>query len=186
MSDWNEFEGNSQGQYNGDVPYAGDQNGAYAGDQNGAYAGEQYDTYAGDQYQGDAFNAGQPNDDPFAGNQFNGGTYFDPNAMPNQNDMPNQNKGNGMAIASLVLGILGIVTCCCSPWLELVLGILAVVFGIKGRQHEEGNSMATAGLVLGIITLVLAVANGAISIIFSFMFGDDLMNEIMNGYYYYY
>ena len=62
---------------------------------------------------------------------------------------------NGLSIASLVLGICSIVL-----WwffgLGIVLGILAVVFGVKARRRTP-NGMATAGLVTGIIGLSLSV-----------------------------
>ena len=45
-----------------------------------------------------------------------------------QNGMtPGGTDKNGMAVASLVLGIIA-VCCCCVPGLSLVLGILAIVF----------------------------------------------------------
>jgi hypothetical protein len=63
---------------------------------------------------------------------------------------------NGMAIASLVLGIL---------WLYWLGSILALVFGYIARQQirergDSGGSLATAGIVLGWIgigTLVIVV-----------------------------
>jgi Domain of unknown function (DUF4190) len=63
---------------------------------------------------------------------------------------------NGMAIASLVLGIL---------WLYWLGSILALVFGYIARQQvrergDSGGSLATAGIVLGWIgvgTLVVVV-----------------------------
>jgi len=72
---------------------------------------------------------------------------------------PHQRSTNGMAIASLVLGIL---------WLYWVGSILALVFGyVAKRQIRErgdaGSGMATAGLVLGWIgvgALVLVVVIG--------------------------
>lgn len=64
---------------------------------------------------------------------------------------------NGMAIASLVLGILGLFL----PG----LGILALIFGgigiSKANQGAGGKGMAVAGLVLGILgTLVLLYVAG--------------------------
>ncbi|MCC8168260.1 MAG: DUF4190 domain-containing protein [Clostridiales bacterium] len=181
MSDWNEFEGNSQGQYNGDAYSQGQQSGnAYSqGQQSG-------DAYSQGQQGGDAYSQGQYNGDAYYGGQFNGGqTYFDPNAMPNQQGMPPQKQGNGMAVASLVLGIIGIVACCCSWIFGAVLGILAIVFGVKGRQQDPGNSMATAGMVLGVISLILAAVNVVVAFVISFVYGiteQDLLNE----FYYYY
>lgn len=74
---------------------------------------------------------------------------------------PAASKSNGLAIASLVLGIL---------WLGWLGSVLAVIFGhvahkqisdAEGRQ--SGKGMATAGLVLGYIgiaTLVILFALG--------------------------
>ena len=68
---------------------------------------------------------------------------------------------NGLAIASMVLGIL---------WIYWIGSILALVFGYVARsqireRHEGGDGMAIAGIVLGwigvgvlLITIVLVVA----------------------------
>lgn len=61
-----------------------------------------------------------------------------------QNGMtPGGTDKNGMAVASLVLGIIA-VCCCCVPGLSLVLGILAIVFSILSRKKSSkewiGNS----------------------------------------------
>ncbi|MGI5457720.1 DUF4190 domain-containing protein [Streptomyces sp. CA-249302] len=66
---------------------------------------------------------------------------------------------NGLAIASLVLGIL-----CCIPALGLLLGLIAL--GQIRRNGERGKGMAVAGSVLsslGLALWVLAVATGGIS-----------------------
>jgi len=60
-------------------------------------------------------------------------------------------RSNGIAVASLVLGILG-----CVPF---VTGVLAVIFGIIGIRNSRqpnvgGKGLAVAGLVLGIISVV--------------------------------
>ena len=68
-----------------------------------------------------------------------------------------ENNNNNRAVASLVLGLVSIVT-----WLFPIAGyittILAIVFATKGR-HSEKKGMATAGLVLGIIFLVETLLN---------------------------
>jgi hypothetical protein len=63
---------------------------------------------------------------------------------------------NGLAIASMVLGIL---------WIYWIGSILAVIFGFVAmsqikQRNQGGKGMATAGLVLGFIglgTLVLVI-----------------------------
>jgi Domain of unknown function (DUF4190) len=74
--------------------------------------------------------------------------------MPPYGGQP-QSKPSGMAIASLVLGIIGV------PMFCFVLpSLLAVVFGGVGiRQCTKnpvysGKGMAIAGLVLGLLTLL--------------------------------
>jgi len=70
-------------------------------------------------------------------------------------------RTNGMAIASMVLGIL---------WLYWIGSILALVFGYVARRQiaesrgtQGGRGMATAGIVLGwigvgIISLIFVIA----------------------------
>ena len=60
---------------------------------------------------------------------------------------------NGLAIASLVLGIV---------WIWGVTSILAIIFAVVAKKQisvrgQKGSGMATAGLVLGIIGAVLLV-----------------------------
>ena len=70
-----------------------------------------------------------------------------------QQGYPQQQKTNGMAVAALVLGILGFF---------LVPAILAIIFGFLGRSQiaqrgEKGDGMAIAGLVLGIVWCAIFV-----------------------------
>ena len=65
----------------------------------------------------------------------------------------------GLAIASLVLGIVGLVLFCIW-YVSIPSAILAVIFGIVARKKAAdgtggGNGMALAGLVCGLISLEL-------------------------------
>ncbi|GAA2441155.1 hypothetical protein GCM10010421_34810 [Streptomyces glaucus] len=69
---------------------------------------------------------------------------------------------NGTGIAAMVLGILSCCLFCMYGVVSVVLGILAVVFGIKGRKKAEqgladNHGQAQAGLIMGVIGLVLGV-----------------------------
>ncbi len=66
---------------------------------------------------------------------------------------------NGMAVASLVLGILGIPSACTFiiPLLGVIFGIVALV-QIKGTTGGAGRGMAIAGIICGGLGLLLAVA----------------------------
>jgi len=65
-------------------------------------------------------------------------------------------EGNGLAVAALVLGIIG-VALTFIPFLPYITGVLAIIFGVVGMNKEVKKGMATAGLVLGIITIGLKV-----------------------------
>lgn len=65
---------------------------------------------------------------------------------------------SGLAIASMVCGIISLTVSCCIPYLPFALSLLAVVFGsVSLGKHMGGKGMAIAGLVCGIIGLVSAV-----------------------------
>ena len=64
-------------------------------------------------------------------------------------------KHSGLSIASLVLGIVGLVSC----GALMVPEVLAIVFGlvgIKDKKHKRG--MAIAGTILGIVSIVAFIA----------------------------
>lgn len=58
---------------------------------------------------------------------------------------------DGLAVASLVLGILALPFVCCWP-LGLPLAALAVVMGAVGLRSRDNHGLAVAGLVLGIVS----------------------------------
>jgi hypothetical protein len=69
-------------------------------------------------------------------------------------------SGSGKAIASLCLGLFGLIA-----WILPIIGlpttITGLVLGIKSVNGSR-KGMATAGIVLCIIGLVLSIANAAI------------------------
>lgn len=71
---------------------------------------------------------------------------------------PQPGRTNGMSIASLVLGLVGLPLC-----FLLVPSLLAVIFGfvgmsqIKNDPSQRGRGMAIAGVVLGASILALVV-----------------------------
>ena len=72
-------------------------------------------------------------------------------------------KGTGVAVASLVLGIVGLFA-----WFIPLAGfpvtITAVVCGAKGLK-TPGKGMAIAGLVTGIIGLCLSTINSLVGMV---------------------
>ncbi|MFJ4831843.1 DUF4190 domain-containing protein [Streptomyces sp. NPDC088747] len=73
-------------------------------------------------------------------------------------------RTNGLAIASLVCGIIGVFL------FNVILGPLAIVLGVVGMRQagvKGGGGMAKAGVILGVVDLIifavllaLAASNG--------------------------
>lgn len=65
----------------------------------------------------------------------------------------------GMAIAALVLGILAALVAIfpIGSYVAVLMGLLAVIFGILGARRRSGKGMAVAGLILGGLGLVVAI-----------------------------
>ena len=66
-------------------------------------------------------------------------------------------KTNGLAIASLVCSLVGLIV------FGVIMGILAISFGVTAKKrmqilsNEGGKGLATAGIVIGIIDIVFAL-----------------------------
>lgn len=75
-------------------------------------------------------------------------------------------ESNGMAIAALVLGIIGALFGIIPIlfFIALPLGVLALVFGAvgRGKRRRVHRKMAWSGLILGIIAIALGIAGVAI------------------------
>jgi hypothetical protein len=75
--------------------------------------------------------------------------------QPTTTTTPVVSRGSGFGVAALVLGIIGVVFCWV-PVLGLLLGLLALIFGIVGYARARGG-MSIAGAVLGGITVVIGI-----------------------------
>ncbi|HSZ54771.1 MAG TPA: hypothetical protein VK797_03875 [Tepidisphaeraceae bacterium] len=73
-----------------------------------------------------------------------------------QYQVPPTGGGNGLAIASLILGILACVTFCFAP-VSGLLAVLAIVFGVIAMGKPVGGGMAKSGLVLGVVGISLTL-----------------------------
>lgn len=76
-----------------------------------------------------------------------------PQYDPNMNGMPQEQ--NGMSIASMICGILGLVGCWCGC-IGLILSIVGIVLGIIGRK-KGGKGMALAGIICGAIGILINI-----------------------------
>ncbi len=80
---------------------------------------------------------------------------------------PTAGKTNGMAIASLVCGILGFIC-----FLGAVLGGVAIILGIGARRKikesggaETGDGLALAGIIIGSVFVVLQIGLFALAVV---------------------
>jgi hypothetical protein len=110
--------------------------------------------------------------------QASDGQWYPPHTHPSYNvgyqpyGQPQTTGTNGLAVASLVLGIL---------WIWWIGSVLAVIFGHValsqiGKNNQGGRGLAIAGLVLGYIGISVFVL--AVIILAA---DPDLVSELENG-----
>ena len=93
--------------------------------------------------------------------------------------IPEAPVSKGLAIASLVCGIISILlSCCCCG--NLIFSIAGIICGCLQKPAEDGKKpgMATAGIITSIVGIVIIV----ISIAINLFLGDSLTNS-MSEYY---
>lgn len=88
---------------------------------------------------------------PNCGRPVKGASQIVPNAL-----QAPSGEVNGLAIASLVLGIVGLVTMCSK--LGLIPSILGLILGCIARNGKKsGQGMATAGIILSSAAIALVL-----------------------------
>lgn len=91
--------------------------------------------------------------------------FFAPETEPKNNapdsnfSAPNPNKGNGKATASLVLGILSLVTCCCFGLPGMILAVIGFILALSSRNGQKMSGAAVGGLICCIIGFILSAAS---------------------------
>lgn len=72
-------------------------------------------------------------------------------------------RTSGLAIASMILGILSLVFCWLPYFIGVMMSVLAIIFGgvAMGQTSRDptlgGRGMAIAGLVCGIVSIAILV-----------------------------
>lgn len=86
---------------------------------------------------------------------YGNGNYNNTENQPPQNT---DRTSNGLAIVSLVLGIVSIVLSCC-VFGGFLFGALALIFALlsRGKEHKF-DGMAIAGIVTSIVGMLLGIA----------------------------
>ncbi len=92
-----------------------------------------------------------------------------------------RNKGEGLAIASLVCGILGCILMC-SIVFSVLFGALAIIFALLARGDSfKLTKSSRVGFILGLIAIILSVIIFAATIhniIVNYGSIEGLMNEV--------
>ena len=91
---------------------------------------------------------------------------------------PAAGSGKGLAIASLVLGIVALCLCCI--WfLSIPAAIVGVILGVIAlKKQTPGRGMAIAGLIMSIIGCVLAI----IFIVIAIVAVNEATSSLYNWY----
>lgn len=66
-------------------------------------------------------------------------------------------QSNGLALASMIVGIFSLITCCI-PFLQFPLAVAAIVLVILSKKGKPFHGFAVAGLVMGIISILISIA----------------------------
>ena len=101
--------------------------------------------------------------------------------------VPMQPRSNGMAVASLILGILSLILCWIPGvnFVAIILAIVAIILGILGMKKAKepmtgGRGMAIGGLITGILGLIISIL---ILAVLGAIFGaaNEAVNEAVNN-----
>jgi len=68
-----------------------------------------------------------------------------------------QGRQEGWGVASLILGLFGLLAWCC-PLIGIVVGILAIIFGIMAIARGA-TALGIIGIILGALCLILSIIN---------------------------
>jgi len=90
-------------------------------------------------------------------------------------------KTSGMAIASLVVAVLGLPLSCCYGF-GVILSIVALVLGIvalsgikRSAVAVQGRGLAVTGVVLSLVNIVLVIVLAILAVVFGMKWGPEFM-----------
>src|SRR5947209_1955294 len=126
------------------------------------------DNYPGQPPSGPPGYGGQPQQPQYPQHQYPQQSQYPQQPYPQQYQQPYPQYGvvqqsNGAAVAGGVLGIIALVLAFIPfiDFIAIVMGVLALVFGIVGNNRARqlggnGRGMALTGIICGIIAVVLS------------------------------
>lgn len=68
-----------------------------------------------------------------------------------------KNTSDGFQITGLVLGIIGMVGCCCGGVPSLFLGIIGLIFSIIGTKRSGSSGIGIAGIICSTISVIFGL-----------------------------
>ncbi len=74
---------------------------------------------------------------------------------PYQQAPPKEN--NPLALASMITGLLALITCCCSPLIQFPLAVTSIVLLILSKRGKPFSGYAIAGLIMSIFAILLSI-----------------------------
>ena len=95
-------------------------------------------------------------------------------------EQPQQEQTSGIAIATMILGIIAVVcmvSCCCTP-IAIIIGIAAVIcFAVTPKVRGTRGNKAKAGLICGIIGIIGSVILITVFVV-NILLSSDFQNEM--------
>ena len=87
------------------------------------------------------------------GNQYNHGNQYNQHHAPQPPMEGGNPPGHGMAVASLVMGILSLVFwCICIGY--IIFGPLGIIFAVVAKKQGSTSGMTIAGMATSIVSIV--------------------------------
>lgn len=84
---------------------------------------------------------------------------------------------NALATASLVMGILALLTCCCC-YGGMIFGGLGIIFALLSRGDGPLSGQAKTGMILSVIGLLLGVAAMAVMLGVGLLEAGEMYQEL--------
>ena len=104
-------------------------------------------------------NGPQNNQQYWQNNSQNNQQYWQNNSPNNQpywqNGQPPKRRNN-LALASMIVGIFALITCCV-PFIQFPLAVTTIVLVILSKKKQPLSGFAIAGLVMGILAILLSI-----------------------------
>lgn len=109
--------------------------------------GRQQNPYLQDPYQQQQYQQQPYQQDPYRQNPYQQAPY--------QQVPPKEN--NPLALASMITGLLALITCCCSPLIQFPLAVVSIVLMILSKRGKPFSGYAIAGLIMSIFAILLSI-----------------------------